>query len=246
MDVSVITVTKNSARTIERTVRSIMAQSGVKVQHIIKDANSSDDTLEIAKAVNPEVLVICQPDKGIYDAMNQGYSSSVGEVVAFLNSDDFYMDENVLSDVMRTFNEYDCDYVYGNIQMVTIKGRVQRVWSVGEITERGLLGEQIPHPALFIRRHVLDQLKLPFDASYRISADLKQQVQIINQMKCKGQYLDRVLTVMEIGGESTNSLKSYFRGWKESVRAYNEVMGSGGVAFVIRKVILKIKGVRLN
>lgn len=246
MKISVITVTKNSASTIERTVRSVMFQKDVEVEHIIKDADSDDRTIEIAQAVNPSVIAFSRSDAGIYDAMNQGYTSSTGEIVAFLNSDDYYIDGNVLFDVKEAFHSSECDFVYGDITMLSLSGEIVREWRTGKIGEKGLVGQQIPHPGIFIKRKILDQLAMPFDPSYRISADLKQQLLIINKLKFKGHYLSRPLVMMETGGESTNSLFSYFLGWKESVRAYNEVIGSGGIFFVFKKVISKLNGVRLK
>jgi glycosyltransferase involved in cell wall biosynthesis len=246
MKVSIITVTKNSALTIKQTVLSVLTQEYSLIEHIIKDASSVDQTLRIAKSINPSVVALSNIDAGIYDAMNQGFAMASGEIVAFLNSDDRYIDDNVLLDVIRAFNDYDCDFVYGDILMVSATGIVLREWKTGMIGDAGLVGRQIPHPSFFIRRGILDKLDLPFDPSYRISADLKQQLLIINKLKLRGYYLSRPLVLMKIGGESTNSFSSYFLGWKESIRAYNEVFGRGGALFVLKKVISKISGLRLG
>lgn len=246
MKISVITVTKNSSRTVERTVKSVADQLNVEVEHVIKDAGSADDTVELAKLVNPSVVVVSKPDIGIYDAMNQGVMASSGDIVAFLNSDDYYIDANVLSEVHLAFQKYNCDFVYGGITMTSVTGDVVRVWLSGEIGKAGLDGQQIPHPGIFIRRNVLARLDFPFDPTYKISADLKQQLIIINKLKCNGKHLDRSLVIMETGGASTNSFTSYFLGWRESVRAYNEVFGSGGFVFVVRKVLSKFKGLRVK
>ena len=245
MKISIVTVTKNSARSIERTVQSVASQQNVQVEHVIKDANSTDKTVMLAQAASPKLSTLIQFDDGIYDAMNQGFFHSTGEVVAFLNSDDYYADPYVLSDVLEIFKKIDCDFVYGDICMRSLTGEVVRDWKTGKIGHNGLVGMQIPHPALFIKRSVLNGIGLPFDPSYKISADLKQQLIMINQTKHKGVYLNRTLVEMENGGESTNSLASYYLGWKESVRAYNEVFGSGGLNFVISKVLSKFKGLKL-
>ncbi|HBE90094.1 MAG TPA: hypothetical protein DDW41_02695 [Candidatus Andersenbacteria bacterium] len=246
MKFSIITVTKNSALTIQRTVKSVTSQIYNNIEHVIKDVGSTDGTIELAKLLNPNVVVISKPDIGIYDAMNQGFLASTGDIVAFLNSDDYYMDSSVLSDIALAFKLNDCDYVYGDITVVSTTGEIVRIWQTGRIDGEGLVGRQIPHPGLFIRRCVFNKLILPFDPSYRISGDLKQQLIIINQLKCKGEYLNRSLVVMQNGGESTSSLISYYLGWKESVRAHNEVLGSGGLWFVIKKVLSKFRGLRVQ
>lgn len=243
---TVITVTKNSAKTIERAVKSVLYQSNVLVEHIIKDAGSSDNTIDLARLINSNVKIVSCTDSGIYDAMNQGLSESSGNIIAFLNSDDYYSDPNVLIDVFNIFRNTNCDFVYGDITMVSLSGEIVRHWVVGEISNFCLDGKQIPHPSLFIKRNVFSRLKVAFDSSYKISADFKQQLIIIGKLKCTGKYLNRSLVIMQTGGESTNSLKSYFLGWRESVRAYNEVYGSGGLWFVIRKILSKLKGTRFK
>lgn len=245
MKISIITVTKNSARSIERTVESVMLQKNVEVEHVIKDADSTDKTVFLAQTKNAKVSTLIQSDTGIYDAMNQGFFFSSGEIVAFLNSDDYYSDENVLHDVEKCFLDNQCDFVYGNIRMVSLAGDTVRVWKVGDIDKDGLIGQQIPHPAFFVRRTILEKLELPFDPSYKISADLKQQLILINKLKLKGVYLNRILTVMETGGESTASFSSYYLGWKESVRAYNEIFQKGGLTFVFLKVLSKLEGLKV-
>jgi len=246
MKISVITVTKNSSKTLDRTVFSVASQLNVEVEHVIKDAGSTDDTIGIAKAINKRVVVIVQSDKGIYDAMNQGFAVASGDIIAFLNSDDYYVDQNVLSDVLLAFNNESCDFVYGDINMTSVTGELVREWKTGGIGGLGLVGQQIPHPGLFLRRELLAKLEMPFDPSYKISADFKQQLILINKLKYKGVYLNRPLVNMETGGESTNSFWSFWLGWKESVRAYNEVFGEGGLWFVVQKAFSKFKGLKVR
>ena len=245
MKISIITVTKNSASTISRTVHSVNFQRDVDVEHVIKDAISTDKTIELAKNNNPNVSVLIQSDIGIYDAMNQGFFHSTGEIIAFLNSDDYYIDDHVLCEVADCFVKNNCDFVYADIQMVSLTGKVVREWKVGNIGDGILLGQQIPHPGLFIKRSVIERIGLPFDPTYKISADLKQQLIMINYLRLKGSYLNRTVVIMETGGESTNSFSSYYLGWKESVRAYNEVFDRGGLYFVIKKVFSKFSGLKV-
>jgi len=243
--ISVITVTQNSSKTIGRAVQSVINQKDVEFEHIIKDACSDDATCSIALEINPSVSVICKPDSGLYDAMNQGILAAKGDIVAFLNSDDYYADNHVLFDVINAFESGNYDFVYADISMVSASGRVVREWRTGAIEKQNFLkGCQIPHPAFFCRKKLLDQMEIPFDASYKISADLKQQLILINKMGARGKYIDRVTTIMTVGGESTKNLSSYLRGWKECFRAYSEVMEKNGWVFVFRKVLGKLKGIR--
>ena len=114
LKVSVITVCYNSAKTIGQTVKSVADQKLVSIQHIIKDGLSTDETIsEIRKAdINRHVDLIEGVDQGVYDAMNIGFKSATGDIVCFLNSDDSFVDPNVLSDVVCAFEKKDADFVY--------------------------------------------------------------------------------------------------------------------------------------
>ena len=187
---------------------------------------------------------ISEADQGIYDAMNKGVALATGELIGFLNSDDRYTDEHVLSDIVTAYRSTGCDFVYGDLHMVNRQGRLVRHWRSGAIPPTGLSGSQIPHPTLFVRRQLLNQLDPPFDPRYRISADLKQQLILINRMRARGTYIPRPLTQMRTGGTSTRNLSGYLIGWRESARAYNEVFGGGGGWYTLKKVISKTRGIR--
>lgn len=102
MRLSVITVCFNSAATICDTLASVAAQQGVEVEHIVVDGASTDRTLEAIHG-HPwkPARVISEPDRGIYAAMNKGLAMAAGDVVGTLNSDDVYVDKNVLAMVAK-------------------------------------------------------------------------------------------------------------------------------------------------
>jgi glycosyltransferase involved in cell wall biosynthesis len=243
--VSIVTVCFNSAKTIAQTLASVANQLGVEQEHIIVDGGSTDATMTIVRELGSTVSrSISEPDRGIYDAMNKGLDLATGDLIAFLNSDDRYADANVLAEVVAAFDSGRCDFVYGDLQMINNDGQVVRHWKTGDIPATGLAGTQIPHPVLFIRRQLLSQLKPAFDPSYRISADLKQQLILINKMRAKGVYVRRPLALMSMGGASTAHLSGYMAGWRETVRAYNEIFGGGGWWFTAKKVTSKVSSLR--
>lgn len=243
-DFSIVTVCLNSESTIRDTLESVRDQKGVTKEHIIKDGGSRDATRKISQAINPEVRIVEKHDRGVYDAMNQGFQVARGRVVAFLNSDDYYANDRVLAKVLDAFLKTGCDLVFGDIRMIDEEGRTRRRWQ-GRDLRHGTLGSmQLPHPAVFLRKEILDQIDPPFDPSYRISADLKQQLILIEKKFCNALYIPEELTCMRIGGESTGNLGGVATGWAESARAYREVHGRSGVTFVIKKVSLKLKQLR--
>src|SRR3989304_7946930 len=100
MKVSVITVVRNGANTIEGAIRSVATQDYPDVEHIIIDGASTDGTLDIIKPHTATVTkYISETDKGLYDAMNKGLGMATGEVIGFLNADDVYVHSSVLSRV---------------------------------------------------------------------------------------------------------------------------------------------------
>ncbi|MBK1875676.1 glycosyltransferase family 2 protein [Pelagicoccus mobilis] len=236
---SIITAAKNSEKTIHKTIESVKNQRNVRVEHIVKDAISDDNTIKIAKSYNPDVKVISKCDRGVYDGMNQGFEHATGDIVAFLNSDDQYAHCDILSEIEKEFSNSNCDLVYGNIKIINSNGRIIRHWKTGNVDASNFKSKQIPHPALFIRRSTLEKLKPTFDPNLKISSDLKQQLLLFNNLRVQGAYYPHTTTLMLHGGESTNSMNAYITGWIESRKSYNDVFKNGGTIFVIKKVLRK-------
>jgi glycosyltransferase len=242
---TIVTVCFNSQETIKRTIESVNRQSIGFVEHMFVDGGSADKTVEIIKSscINSFKL-ISEPDNGIYDAMNKGFHLASGDFVGFLNSDDWLADDDVLKSVSILFKNSDVDFVFGDIEMFGGNGRLVRRWKSDPRCAQKLHGRQIPHPAFFVRTSLLRSIGEPFDSSYKISADLKQQLIIINKLRCRGFYIPKTLVNMSIGGASTKNSLAYLKGWSESVRAYNDVFGFGGSIFTFRKVFSKLSGLK--
>ena len=243
MKISIITTTFNSEKYIESCLDSIASQTFNNIEHIVIDGKSSDDTL---KKINEHIWspskVISEPDFGIYDAMNKGFSLATGDVIAYLNSDDFYCNKFVLEKVASIFLQSNTiDYVYGNVNFINEKNLVVRKWVTGKI--HGTIKDiQIPHMALFCKKSILDKVDPPFDVNYPICADQKQQIILINKLKARGEYINETFTHLRVGGKSTENLSAYFNGWIEAYKIYNEIMGSGGSWYIIMKVYRKLMG----
>ena len=142
MKFSIITVCFNSERTIKDTIDSVLEQTWVNFEIIVIDGKSEDTTCEIVQSYNDErIRLISEKDQGIYFAMNKGYEESSGDVVGFLNSDDFFAHSKVLEDYVDVFNQgYDC--CYGDIEYVTNLSRnlckPVRLWKPGKYKEAKL------------------------------------------------------------------------------------------------------------
>jgi glycosyltransferase involved in cell wall biosynthesis len=115
--ISIITVTKNSQKFLEKNILSLQNQSYRNFEHIIIDGCSTDKTLDIIKKYKSKIdYWISERDRGLYDAMNKGIKKSTGEIIGILNSDDFYY-KNALKIVNNYFNRYKkIDFVFGAVK----------------------------------------------------------------------------------------------------------------------------------
>ena len=114
--ISIITVVKNNDKYIRRCIESIQNQSFKNIQHIIIDGNSSDNTLSIINEYKDKIsIIVTEEDDGIWDAMNKGINLATGDIIGFLNADDFYY-ENALETVDKYFENNEIDFLFGSVQ----------------------------------------------------------------------------------------------------------------------------------
>lgn len=223
MKVSVITICYNSSATIEATIQSVISQDYQNIEYIIIDGASTDNTISIVNKYRENIaLVISEPDKGIYDAMNKGVRASSGDVIGILNSDDIYSDKNVISDIVKTFQTTKCDGVYADLVYVDREdtSKVIRYWKSGKYEDgKFLKGWMPPHPTFFVKRAVYESHDI-YNTSFRSAADYEFMLRVIHKYKISLAYLPRVITKMRIGGESNVTLKNRIRANKEDRRAW--------------------------
>jgi glycosyltransferase involved in cell wall biosynthesis len=208
MKISVITVCFNSAATIADALRSVDAQTWDHKEHWVIDGASRDDTLFVVENhAKPWRYVRSDRDKGIYDAMNKGLALAQGEVIGFINSDDFYAAPDVLAKVAKVFEDASLDACYGDLCYVKQDqpGEVVRYWRSSAFRP-GLFrtGWCPPHPTLFVRRRVYERLG-GFDIGYRIAADMELMARFFEVHQVKTHYLPELLVKMRTGGASGHS-----------------------------------------
>ena len=224
MKVSIITVCYNSAATIEDTITSVLSQDYKNIEYIVIDGGSSDATLDIINKYREQIsIVISEPDKGIYDAMNKGIKNATGNIVGILNSDDFYETKDVISEIVNNF-DIDTDIVFGNLIFVKPENikKITRFYSLPHFKAWKLrFGWMPPHPATFIKKSVYDKYGL-YKINYKISADYEVFVRFLLVNKVNFKHINKILVRMRDGGVSTSGLRSSLTLNKEIVKACEE------------------------
>ncbi len=112
--ISIITVTYNAEKVLEKTLTSIFKQTYKNIEVIIIDGGSTDETLHIISKYNDSIdMFISERDDGIYDAMNKGIDIATGDFITFLNADDEYYSETTIEELFSDIDE-KTDVVYGD------------------------------------------------------------------------------------------------------------------------------------
>ena len=223
MKVSIITISYNSAETIEDTIKSVVSQDYPNIEYIIIDGASKDATLSIVDKYKDKIAkVVSEKDKGIYDAMNKGVQNATGDIIGILNSDDYYYDTTVISEVVRLFEQEKTDGLYADLVYVdrADSEKIIRYWKSGKYTlGKFLKGWMPPHPTFFVKKEVYTHFGL-YNTDLRSAADYEFMLRVIHKHKISLTYMPRVLTKMRVGGMSNVSLKNRWRANMEDRRAW--------------------------
>ncbi len=245
LKVSVITACFNSEKTIEDTILSVLNQTYKNIEYIIIDGASTDGTLEIIQKYRDKIAcAISEKDEGIYDAMNKGIKRSSGDIIALLNSDDFYKDEFVVEKVVHEFENKNCDSVYADLVFVKpdCLEKVVRYYESGEFNPKTLLYGVVPaHPTLFVKKAIHERYGL-YKTDYKISADFEMIIRLFVVQKISFSYLKEVLVIMRTGGVSARGFKSLLLRNKENLRACQENGIQANVFSMLLKYPRKIMG----
>lgn len=228
MKVSIITVAKNSERTIEDTMKSVLGQTYSDIEYIVVDGCSSDRTLDIVKqyeaTFNGRMKWISGQDKGIYDAMNKGISIATGDVVGILNSDDYFTSNDVIERMVAAFEDDQLDAVYGDIHFIHDgePDKCIRYYSSKLFRRMWLRFGLMPaHPSFYCRREIFEKAGL-YKTDYKISSDFEMMVRLFYIHHLRARYLPMDFVTMRTGGASTKNVRSRLQIIKEDVRGCRE------------------------
>lgn len=223
LKVSIITVTYNNRDVIEDCIRSVLSQSYPAVEYIIVDGGSSDGSLQVINAYRDRITtIISEPDKGIYDAMNKGITSATGDVIGYLNADDFYAHNDVISNIVALFNKKAPDAVYADIDYVARHNpsRIIRKWRSGKFNQNKFYyGWMPPHPTFFVKKSVYEKHG-GYNLQQHLAADYELMLRFLFRYHISCSYLPEVIVKMRVGGTSNKNIRNRIRQNTENRRAW--------------------------
>jgi glycosyltransferase involved in cell wall biosynthesis len=221
--VSIITACRNSQSTIEDTINSVVSQHYKNIEYIIVDGGSSDNTLQILQSYGSKISrYITESDKGVYDAMNKGIALATGDIIGFLNSDDFYADNFVINRVVESFSKNNVDAVYADLDYVSMhnKHHIVREWRSGEYNVRNFYyGWMPPHPTFFAKREIYQKTG-GYNLTLKTSADYELMLRVCLLFKISVAYIPSVLVKMRMGGQSNRSIMNRIKANLEDRKAW--------------------------
>ena len=212
--ISIITIVFNGEKHLEQTIRSVLNQTWPRVQYIIIDGGSTDQSVPIIKKYEKDIYYwISEKDNGISDAFNKGIARSTGEIIGIINADDWY-EPRALERVASEMG--DADICFGDVQLWKKEQK--------EFVQKGnikLLNREmtINHPTVFVKR-ALFQTYGGFDGRFRCAMDYDLMLRFkVNNRVFK--YLPFTLANMRWGGFSDTSWRT---GCRETMEIKNKYL----------------------
>jgi glycosyltransferase involved in cell wall biosynthesis len=239
MKVSVVTITYNAGRTLQRTLDSVRQQTYHELEHLIIDGASKDDTVAIAERYRQQcpynVVVQSEPDRGLYDAMNKGLQKATGDYIVFLNAGDSLYAPDTIQTVVKSAQNADSQYssgalpsgastsdaslpavIYGDTAITDGEGRFLHLRThrppehlSWHSFRQGML---VCHQAFYARLDIARQM--PYQLKYRYSADVDWCIRVMKEAERQGLPLvntHAVLANFEEGGNTTQNHRASLR-----------------------------------
>lgn len=242
MKISIVTVIYNNEKYLEESILSVKNQSFDNVEHIVIDGGSTDGSLDIIKKYDKYISKwISEPDSGIYDAMNKGVSLATGDIIGFLNSDDIYFSNDILSKISGILKTNKVDCCYGDILYMSedLKKKI-RYWKAGNPGKgRFKKGWMPPHPAFFVKKKIFDRFG-SFRTDFKISADYELMLRFFEKENISASYIPEILVKMRIGGKSNRGLKNLIRKSLEDYKSWKVNGLKISPLIMLKKPLLKI------
>jgi len=232
--VSIITPSFNQARYLEQTIQSVLGQDHPRIEYIIVDGASTDGSVEIIKKYADKLAWwMSEKDSGQADAINKGLAHATGEIVAWLNSDDYYL-PGAVSSAMRIFQENpEATLVYGDMLAVDEDGKLFNTLRYKQLSLQDLLCFQIiGQPAIFFRRSVVEKAGM-LDPAFHFLLDHHLWIRIAQHGKIL--HVPQAWAAARYHAEAKNRAKAAEFG-REAFRILDWAKSQPGLSEAIRPV----------
>ncbi|MCG7994334.1 MAG: glycosyltransferase family 2 protein [Candidatus Thiodiazotropha taylori] len=204
--VLVITPTYNASHTLERCIQSVKSQSYQNVEHVIIDAISTDNTLDIVEKY--KLRFLSEEDRGLYDGMCKGIKEFSGDIIHILNSDDWYANESVIIDVVNYMNKHNLDLCHGYVDLILEDNSIYK--TIGEDVNRTALLKKmkIAHPSVFVHSSVYQKYGC-YSSCFTIAADYEWLLRVWSNVTVG--FIGTRVVNMQYGGLSTTNVVESIR-----------------------------------
>jgi len=239
MKISIITVCFNAEKSIEKTIKSVQAQSYNSIEHVFIDGASTDNTKKIIKKyLRKQDKFISEKDKGIYDAMNKGIEIASGEVIFFLNSGDLFYNNEVISKIVEEFNKDNCELLLGDVQVVSSTYEDLYVKSHKNLSFEYFFNDSICHQGIFYKIQKKEEFPL-FDLNFPICADFDHFLKLYLNKKIKTRYVKTFITLYPLNGFSSRNDSEFI---KKITCELDKIRSTHlGLRYKIKKIRVKLK-----
>ena len=204
--ISVVTIVRNNVSQIGGTMDSVLNQGYPELEYIVIDGASTDGTVaEIEKRRDHLGCFVCEPDRGIYDAMNKGIARATGDVIGIINSGDRYY-PGALALVAESFAGRDLgNSIFWGDVVYQKQGRIR-----GFRPENRFRGAFAPHPSMFVPRRVYEHIGV-YDASFRLLGDYDFMYRAVNKFGLDVIYVPEKIAFYREGGLSDRNIAACLR-----------------------------------
>lgn len=197
---TVITASFNSKKNLRSTLTSVANQTYENIQYIVIDGGSTDGSIEIFNEFKDSVdILICEPDKGIYDAFNKGIANATGDYISFLNAGD-YLDSDYFDEVVKQINHAYYFYYYSKV-LFHSKKQIKLIGSEKKRFYTKYISPPYLHPSLLVKKETFDLLG-SFSLDYPIYSDFEWMLRLQNS-NLPGKFLDLAKVHFFDGGVSS-------------------------------------------
>ena len=207
MILSIITINRNNAAGLEKTMRSVAAQTFTDFEYIVVDGASTDESVRVIRSFEAtfgdRLKWVSEPDKGIYNAMNKGIGMASGDYLQFLNSGDFLVSDDVTMRMVEALIDNELPPIlYGNMLKDMPDGYMRdRCFAGQDITFLGFYTGTLNHSPAYIQKALFDEYGL-YDESLKIVSDWKWYLQVIILGGRKPVYVDIDVSLFDMTGIS--------------------------------------------